>query len=144
MPEIHFTRDDTLTLSGLLYDGDNTAVTDWMRQHILTHVDMHALIGFLGRAIFKIFPLGITKDVVVDSDHYWAVNVDGAKPAHADAGRIISAAFNAEWQTMDALILAVLTHPEDHHAEVVAFLLSALGEGLRAAASAASERNDDA
>lgn len=131
----NFNQQDTHELAAHLFDQDSEHVTQWMHEHIQNTRDMHALMEFLGRAIYKIFPLGLTKGVVIDEDHYWAMRITGATQDHVDAGRIMTAAFNADWPTMTALIAAVLTHPHDYHAEVVVHLLAALGDGLRAAAA---------
>ncbi len=137
MTELNFDTADTQILAGHLYDRKSDEVVVWLRAHILTHRDMAALLEFLTRAVHKIFPLGIMKGITPGDSEVWALHIGkNATEAQITAGQMMAAGFNADWDTVSAHVHAVMTKPDAFHAEVVVSLLSALGDGLRAAGAA--------
>lgn len=135
MTALGFTNDDTLKLAVHLYERDTDQVVAWMQAHIFGPRDMAALMHFLARAIYKIWPMGITKGVTPGEGAMWGLHIGrGATEAQAAAGRMMAAAFNADWPMVDAHIRAVIGSTEAFHAAVAVSLLSALGDGLRVAA----------
>lgn len=140
MPEYPFTSDDTITLATFVHENDVDATTAWLELHVRTTRDMHALMEFLLRAIHKIFPMAITKDVKLTRGEFWALDVRGARRSDAEAARMMTAAFNGDWATASALIKATLAQHEDFHAEVLVRLLKALGDGMRAVTAEAGRQ----
>jgi hypothetical protein len=131
--------DDTVPLVELIYDGDSAKIVEWLEEHIRSHLDMYALLEFLARMIYKTWPMALTKDVEIGTKDFWALDVrPGAPAANIATARIITAALNADWDTLTALIHATLSQPEEFHGGVTAHLLAAFGDGLHAITAEAS------
>lgn len=133
-PGFGFTGDDVITLAARTLDRDSRGVADWLAEHVHTHRDMHALLEFVGRAIYKTWPMALTKGVEIGEGEFWAMMQGAdAKPSAVASTQIITASLNGDWENLTALINATITtRPEEFHAEVTAHLLAALGDGLRA------------
>ncbi len=129
-----FTEDDTLTLIEHVIADDTSGIVGWLEAHILTHRDMHTLYEFVARAINATWPMGITKSLVIQPGDHWALTVLRTSDlASTEAGRIVTAAMNADWDMCTALIIATLKQDEEHHGAVLVHLLVALASGMRAA-----------
>ena len=130
-----FTGEDTHALAEYVYDQDVDAIAGWCEDHIQTHRDMHALLEFICRAISKIFPLALTKDVTLKEGEFWALEVGPtAAEASTHAARMITASLNGDWPSVTALIRATLSHSEQLHHEVLVELLVGFRAGMQAAA----------
>ncbi len=132
-----FTGDDTYTLIDHVLADDTAGIVGWMEGHIITHRDMHTLFEFIARAIHATWPMALTKDAVKQPGDYWALSSEATSdPASLEAARILTAALNADWDMVTALIIATLKQDEEHHGAVVVHLLLALASGVRAIAEA--------
>lgn len=133
-----FTEADGEVLMMLAYDRESGPIVEWMQAHIRTVRDMHALMEFICRMVYVVFPMELTKGVELAEDEIWALRVDEQSDDEtADAARMVTVALNADWDTLTALIKATLSQPVEHHSGVVAVLFRAWSDGLHAIA----ERN---
>lgn len=143
MTEFNWSADDGEDIMMLVYERETAPLIAWMETHIRTHRDMHALMEFLGRMIYKTFPLALTRDVTLSAGEFWALRIGGAPDREAaTSARMVVAALNADWDMLTALIVACLKRPEEYHAAVTAHLLAAWGDGLHAITDA--KEADDA
>ena len=129
-----FDHDAFVTLCALTTDWDTAGVTDWMQEHIKHHHDMHALLESLCRAIYSTWPLSLTKGVNLGEGDHWAMEANpDATPESIASTQLITAALNADWDNLTALINALVRHrSEEFHAAVTVHVLVAVGDGLRA------------
>ncbi len=135
MSAFGFTTEDTYELAYHAVERDTSGIVEWMEAHIRTARDMHALMEFMGRVIYRTWPLSLTKDVRVGPRDFWAMEVaPGAHPnaAQRTSTQMITASLNADWDTLTALIHTALGAREEFHAEVTVHLIAAMGDGLRA------------
>lgn len=131
MAEIGFNAEDTMALTVDVVEGNSAGMSSWLQAHIHTHQDMHALMEFLTRMIYKTWPMALTKDAAIGAGDFWAMeSAPGARPTNVTAAQMITLALNGDWDTLTALIHATLSLPEEAHAEVTAQLLLAFRSGL--------------
>lgn len=132
-----FTEEDTYELCARALERDTAGIVAWLQTHIRQHHDMHALYEFMGRVIFKTWPMALTKGAKLSDGDYWAMQVGpGAEAPAVTATQMITAALNADWDTLTPLIRAALSKPEEFHGAVAVHLIVALGDGLRAVTEA--------
>lgn len=130
--KFNWSAEDGEDLMMLAYDRETAPLIEWLESHVLNRLDMHALMEFTGRMIYKTFPLALTKGVTLDADEFWGLRIGEASSTSADAARMITASLNADWDNLTALINASLTQPEEYHAGVFVHLFAAWGDGLHA------------
>lgn len=139
-----FDADDALALASLAHEGDSAGLADWLEAHIKSHRDMHAFFEYVGRAIYKTWPMAMTAGATLTEGDFWAMRAGpNASPAAAVSTQIITASLNGDWDNLTALIRATLTRPEEFHASVTAHLLKAFGDGLRAVTAKPTEPSAD-
>lgn len=128
-----FNETDGHDLALFALEGDSARLADWLADHILTHRDMHALLEYIGRVISKTWPMALTKGINRGESDFWAMEAGpNSTPAAIASTQMITASLNEDWDSLTALIRAALSKSEEFHASVVAHMLKALGDGLRA------------
>lgn len=143
MPDFGFTETDTYALCAAAVDRDTKGVVSWLEEHVHDHRDMHALFEFLGRVIYKTWPMALTKGVTVKDGDYWAMDVKpGASTVATAATQMITASLNADWETLTPLIRSALSKPEEFHGAVAVHLIAATGDGLRAVTESSPDGSD--
>lgn len=134
MSEFGFTLEDTHELAALALERDSRGIAQWCEDHVRTYADMHALHEWMGRVIYTTWPMGLAADATRENGDVWILQVgDGASPAAIASGQLLSTSLNGDWETLTALINAMIEeHPDEHHAAVTAYVVAAVGDGLRA------------
>lgn len=123
-----------------IFENDADAISAWIDLHLTDPQAFAQLLHTLARLIAAIWPLELTRGADITGTDFWAMEaIPGGDPTRDNwiAAQIITASLNEDWDTVNALILAVMDDPNEVVlARVTVHLLKAFGDGLRAIAAA--------
>lgn len=136
---------DYLEFTRLALAREASPLVDWMEAHITTPRDTHALMEYMGRVIYKTFPMALTRDMQPEESEFYAVEFSpNLSPERAMSARIVTTALNGDWPTLTALILATMRQSEEFHASVMALLMLEFVRGLEAVSDENTNHMDGA